>query len=315
MEEIIQAVDRKLLKSELTPDKFLRKTNKGGNEIYITTAKDSPNIMLELARLRELSFRSAGGGSGKSLDMDEFDTMECPYKQLFVWDPDSEEIIGGYRYIMANDIKLSENGQPHLATAEMYYFTDNFIKNYLPYMIELGRSFVQPDYQSSKKGAKSLFALDNIWDGLGALLVKNPNLKYFFGKVTVYQHYNSTARDMIFGFLRKYFPDHENLVYPVDPFEISFTPKQIDNLFNAPTYKENFHILNREVRALGVNIPPLVNAYMGLSPNMSSFGFAVYHEFGELIECCIMIPIDQMYEEKKQRHITTFLEGPENKTV
>lgn len=307
MEEIIAPIDREILKSELTPEKFLRDTNKGNNQVYLITAKDSPNLMMEIGRLRELSFRTSGGGSGKPYDLDEFDAMDEPYQQLFVWDPDAEQILGGYRFIHGSHVKLREDGQPHLVTAEMYHFTPKFIKEYLPHTMELGRSFVQPDYQSSKMGSKSLFALDNLWDGLGALIVNVPDTQYFFGKVTVYPHYNAQARDLLFGFINKHFPDNDNLVYPIDPFKISVTKQQVDDIFTSHDYDENYKILKKEIRNLGTNIPPLVNAYMSLSPCMRSFGFGVYHDFGELIECCILVPIEEMHDEKKQRHIETFL--------
>lgn len=307
MEDIIAPVSRDLIKKELGTCTFLRKTNRGGNEIYVATAAESPNIMEEIARLRELSFRGAGGGTGHSSDSDRYDILEKPYKQLFVWDPDSENILGGYRFISGEDVAFADNGQPLLATAEMYHFTDKFIKEYLPYTIELGRSFVHPEYQASKSGAKGLFALDNLWDGLGALVITNPRMKYYFGKITVYPHYNASARDLIFGFMRKMFPDPDNMVYPIEPFRISYSDEQIDEIFVSGDYKQDLRLLNSKVREMGVDIPPLVNAYMGLSPRMRSFGFAVYHEFGEVIECCIMIPIDQMYEEKKKRHVETFL--------
>ncbi|MBP5260351.1 MAG: GNAT family N-acetyltransferase [Paludibacteraceae bacterium] len=307
MEAIIPPVDRALLKAELTPDKFLRDTNKAGNQIYVTTAAASPVIMREIARLRETAFRLAGGGGGNSLDMDQYDTMDVPYKQLFVWDPDAEEILGGYRFICGPDIRLDAQGQPVLSTAEMYRFSDRFITEYLPYTIELGRSFVHPDYQSSKMGAKSLFALDNLWDGLGAMTVLMPDMKYCFGKVTIYPQYNSVARELIFGFLRKFFPDPEELVTPHTPFPVRMTPAEADVLFPDPDLRTSYRQLNRMVRELGVNIPPLVNAYMGLSPNMRTFGFAEYEDFGHLIEFAISIPLDDIYEEKKKRHIESFM--------
>lgn len=307
MEQIIAPVSRDLLIAELTPAKFFRKTNKGGNEIYVTTAKDSPNIMREIGRIRELSFRSAGGGTGKEVDIDEFDTMDKPYYQLFVWDPDNHEILGGYRFILGENVTLDAKGQPELATSEMFHFSQKFLDEYMPSTVELGRSFVHPDYQSSKLGAKSLFALDNLWDGLGALTVKFPQIKYCFGKVTVYKHYNAEARDLIFGFIRKHFADKENLIYPVEPFRIQFTPEQINARLTSDNYREDFKLLNKEVRALGVNIPPLVNAYLGLSPMMRSFGAAIFKSFGSVIEFAILIPVDQIYEEKKQRHIESYL--------
>lgn len=188
-EPIIEPVSKELLKSELTPERQLRMTNKSNNEIYIITAHNAPNVMREIGRLREIAFREAGGGTGKPMDIDEFDTCANCYKQLIVWNPEAEEIIGGYRYLLGTDWELDENRQPKLATSHMFHFSNKFINDYMPYTIELGRSFVTLEYQSTRRGAKSLFALDNLWDGLGALTVIKPNVKYFFGKMTMYPSY------------------------------------------------------------------------------------------------------------------------------
>ena len=217
MEKIIDPVDVRLLKAELTPDKKLCNTNKADNEIYVIDAFDSPNVLREVGRLREISFRMAGGSSGLSLDLDEFDTMENPYKQIVIWDPEAEAIIGGYRYILGPDVKLGPDGQPLLATAHMFHFSDHFIKEYLPHVIELGRSFVTPDYQSSKAGAKAIFALDNLWDGIGAVMMQHPNIVYFFGKMTMYPSYDHSCRDLILHFLWKHFEDKDDLIRPIEP--------------------------------------------------------------------------------------------------
>ena len=95
MEDIIAPISKELLKAELTEDKRLRMTNKSNNQIYIVTAQDSPNTMKEIGRLREIAFRAAGGGTGMSMDLDEYDLMDNPYKQLIVWNPEAEEILGG----------------------------------------------------------------------------------------------------------------------------------------------------------------------------------------------------------------------------
>ena len=297
-----------LIKAELTPVKKLRDTNKGSNEIYVVNHFDSPNIMLEIGRLREEAFRDSGGGSGLAVDIDEFDTMENPYQQLIVWDPDAERILGGYRFILGGDIKLNENGQPHLATSHMFHFSDKFIKEYLPYTIELGRSFVSPEYQSSKAGAKAIFALDNLWDGLGALAIQRPNMKYFFGKMTMYPEYNREARDLIQYFLFKHFEDKEKLVVPVEPLKIETPVSYMESILTEKEFKEDYKLLNAEVRRLGVNIPPLVNAYMNLSPTMKMFGGGVNHEFSEAEETCILISFDEIYESKVSRHIDSFLQ-------
>jgi hemolysin len=306
-EKIIQPVERELLKSELTPNKQLRLTNKSNNEIYIVTAQDSPNVMREIGRLREIAFRNAGGGTGKALDIDEFDTMEGGYKQLIVWNPDAEDIIGGYRYIYGTDWKMNADGQPLLATSHMFKFSNRFLTDYMPYTVELGRSFVAVEYQSIRKGTKSIFALDNLWDGLGALTVINPKLKYFFGKMTMYPSYIRRGRDMILYFLKKHFDDKENLITPMKPLVIETDPKELETLFSADDFKEDYKILNREIRALGYNIPPLVNAYMGLSPTMKLFGTAINNGFGDVEETGILIAVDEILEEKRVRHIDSFI--------
>ena len=296
-----------LIKAELTPSKKLRDTNKGSNEIYVVNHFDSPNTMLEIGRLREEAFRDSGGGSGLAVDIDEFDTMENPYQQLIVWDPDAERIIGGYRFILGGDIKLNTDGQPHLATSHMFHFSEKFIKEYLPYTIELGRSFVSPEYQSSKAGAKAIFALDNLWDGLGALAIQRPNMKYFFGKMTMYPEYNRVARDLIQYFLFKHFEDKEKLVVPVEPLVIETPVSYMEGVLTEEDFKEDYKLLNAEVRRHGVNIPPLVNAYMSLSPTMKMFGGGINHEFSEAEETCILISFDEIYESKISRHVDSFL--------
>ena len=308
MEPIIAPVSLELIKAELTPNKKLRETNKSHNEIYVITHHDSPNVMREIGRLREEAFRDSGGGSGLSMDIDEFDTMENPYQQLIVWDPDAERILGGYRYILGPDIKLGEDGQPLLATSHMFHFSDRFIKEYLPYTIELGRSFVSPEYQSSKAGAKGLFALDNLWDGLGALCIINPAMKYFFGKMTMYPEFNRQARDLIQHFLFKHFEDKEKLVTPVDPLRIETDRSYMDSILKEDDFKNDYKCLNAEVRRLGENIPPLVNSYMSLSPTMRTFGGGINHEFSEAEETCILITFDEIYEAKKARHIDSYIE-------
>ena len=309
---IIPPVDKELIKAELTPERQLRMTNKSNNAIYIITAHNAPNTMREIGRLREEAFRAAGGGTGKEIDIDEFDTCENCYKQLIVWNPDAEEIIGGYRYLEGENWDLDSNGQPILATSHMFHFSEKFIKEYKDQTVELGRSFVTLGYQSSEKGAKSIFALDNLWDGLGALTVVNKNLKYFFGKMTMYPSYIRCGRDMILYFLKKYFDDKENLIIPIKPLVTETPEEELEQLFCKDTFKEIYKILNHEIRSYGFNIPPLVNAYMNLSPTMKLFGTAINYGFGDVEETGILINIDEIFEEKRMRHIDTFImENPD----
>lgn len=309
MEEIIQPISKRLLKAELTEDKRLRMTNRSHNQIYIITAQDSPNTMQEIGRLREIAFRAAGGGTGKAADIDEYDVMENPYKQLIVWNPEAEEILGGYRYILGTDVQMDEHGAPVLATAHMFNFSKRFLDDYLPTTIELGRSFVTLEYQSTRAGSKGLFALDNLWDGLGALTVVMPNVKYFFGKVTMYPTYHRGGRDMILYFLKKHFADKDGLITPMKPLFLESDEKELADLFCKETFKEDYKILNNEIRKLGYNIPPLVNAYMTLSPTMRMFGTAINYGFGDVEETGILIAVDEILAEKRIRHIQSFIEN------
>ena len=311
-EQIIAPIPKEILKAELTDDKRLRMTNKSRNEIYIVTQHDSPNVLLEIGRQREIAFRAAGGGTGKSVDLDEFDTMDNCYKQLIVWNPEAEEIIGGYRYLLGKDVDFDENGQPILATSHMFHFSDKFIKEYLPKTIELGRSYVSLEYQNTRQNPKSLFALDNLWDGLGALMVIFPDCRYFFGKMTMYPSYIRKGRDMILYFLKKHFDDKENLVIPMKPLQLETPETELEALFCEDDFRKDYRILNREVRAMGLNIPPLVNAYMNLSPTMKLFGTAINYGFGDVEETGILIAVDEILEEKRVRHMESFAkEHPE----
>ena len=312
METIIEKIPTEKIIAELTPDKKVRNTNKAGNEIYVVTWQNAPNIMREIGRLREIAFRAYGGGSGKSVDLDDFDTCEAPYKNLLVWNPEAQEIIGGYRYMLGKDTPLDADGQPVLATSHMFRFSEEFVRDYLPWTIELGRSFVTLEYQSTRMGTKSLFALDNLWDGLGAIVVMESSVKYCFGKFTMYPSYDREARNMILSFLKKRFPDDKQLVWPKQPLQLNVDEAAMKALFTEEDFKKDYRILNREVHARGVAIPPLVNAYMSLSPTMKFFGTAINDEFGDVEESGILIALDEILPEKRMRHVDSFAaEHPE----
>lgn len=310
MEKIIDPVDRQLIINELTPERRLRHANKGDNEIYLVDAFNSPNTMREIGRLREEAFREGGGGTGKECDIDEFDVMDVPCQQLIAWDPIEKAIAGGYRYILGENIKFDDMGRLRIATSHMFKFSPRFLQEYLPSTIELGRSFVSLPYQATKSNQKkALFTLDNLWDGLGALTVIHPQIKYLFGKVTMYPGYGVRCRDLLLGFLYKYFPDPDSLVTPIEQLATDAGSPEVQGMFTGGGYKEDYRILNHLIRKEGKNIPPLVNAYMALSPTMRIFGTAINHEFGNVEETGIFFKISDIFEEKKKRHIGSFIEG------
>lgn len=307
MKPIIDAQPKEVLAEELNATTFLRHTNKGGNEIYVVNDKNAPHTLLEIGRLRELSFRTSGGGTGLDCDVDEYDSGEHAYQQLIVWDPDAQEIIGGYRFIKCKDA-IDENGAVHLSTTHYFDFSKQFVDDFLPKTIELGRSFVQPMYQGKEGGKKSLFSLDNLWDGLGALVVNNPEIAYFFGKVTMYKSFNSDARDQILSFMLDRFPDREKLVVPKDELNVGINAPQTEFLksIEGLDYKSAYSALSNSVKLLGEQVPPLVNNYMSLSDTMRTFGTANNPDFGDVEETGILISIEDIYPEKSERHVETF---------
>ena len=306
IQNIIAPVPVEAIMDELTREKFFRKTNNGGNEIYILSAHDSPNIMREIGRLREISFRNAGGGTGLDCDIDDFDTREENYfLQLIVWNPVDRVIVGGYRFLLCDKLPMDEHGQVDTPTSELFHYSERFVKEYLPDTIELGRSFVQPAYQPTKSLSKGLYSLDNLWDGLGSLIDVYPAAKYYFGKVTMYPQLDRTARDMILYFMKKHFPDNENLVSPRPELNLPILTDeaQLSAVFTADNYRDNYKILVRSVRERGAAVPPLVNAYMNLSSTLRSFGTALNPGFGKVEETGILVTIADIYEEKAKRHM------------
>ncbi len=303
MSDITAKIDRVLIKKELNNNTFARRTNKGNREIFIIDCHDSPNTLNEIGRLREVSFRDAGGGTGKPMDIDEYDTAETPFKQLIVWDPSHEEIVGGYRYLEGYKILESGFDNPSTPTSHLFTLSEKFKKNYLPTTFELGRSFVQPLYQPNYNLRKGMYSLDNLWDGLGWLIVQQPKMEYFFGKITMYPNFNAEARDTIHFFLNMYFADNDKLVFPTEEFKYKTDLLATSNLLLGNDYLADFKILNSIVRERGENIPPLVNAYMNLSQTMKYFGTAINHRFGAVEETGISIQISDIYAAKKKRHI------------
>lgn len=306
MEPIIEAVDRQLILQELEGH-LLRPSNKGGNLIYDITSHQAPNTMREIGRLREISYRAGGGATGKQMDTDEMDYMDRPYHQLIVWDPDNQEIISGYRYLLGHEAVLDDKGQPFITSAHLFHYSEQFIRDYLPHTIEFGRAFVQPKYQRREMGVKALFALDNVWDGIGAIMHNNPDIIYMIGKVTIYPSYPVEARELIYDYLDRYHRGAEGLFAPYHPMPNS--PELIShNPFSGENAQENYHLLQKAVRDLGAVIPPMFSAYLNLTNDLQFFGNAVNDELANVYETGIMVDLRTVYEDKSKRYINPYIE-------
>ena len=308
MKEIIPPIDTALLLKELEGH-LLRPSNKADNLIYDITAHECPNVMREIARLREISYRDGGGATGNEMDIDEMDTMPKPHHQLIVWDPVNQQIIGGYRYLLGSEAEI-RNGQPFITSAHLFRYSERFIRDFLPQTIEFGRAFVQPMYQKSEMGVKALFALDNIWDGIGAVLYNHPEIRYMIGKVTIYPDYNETARELIYTYLDRYHRGEEGLFGPYHPLAI----RSLDHSpFEGEDKQENYHILQHAVREQGTVIPPMFSAYLNITNDLLFFGNAVNDELANVYETGIMVDLNTVYPEKKERYMTPYAKWLESK--
>lgn len=308
MKKIIDPVPTGLIKAELTAARKLMDTNKGGNELYVVDCNNAPNTLREIGRLREVAYRQAGGCSGNEVDLDEYDFLPKPYQQLIVWDPDAEAIIGGYRFLLGKDVAFKPDGQPNVTSSHLFHFSEKFIKDYLMKTMELGRSFVAPEYQSSRAGAKAIFTMDNLWDGIIGVLLSNPGVEYFFGKMTIYKSYDKSGRELIMRFLEKHFPDNEGLIRPFKPLKAHTDPRLLDLIIKESDLKSDLRCLKNALRQLGTAMPPLVNSYINTSSTMKIFGSTVNDELSDAVETGLMICFDEIYSDKRDRHIRTFIE-------
>ena len=312
MKPVIEPVSREVLKAELNPESLLRTTNRAGNELYIV-GPEAVNVIREIGRLREIAFRAGGGGTGEPLDIDKFDTDPAyGYRQLVLWDPEAQEIIGGYRFCLCDEAVFDREGQPMLTSSHMFHFTKKFIRHYLPHTMELGRSFVSVEYQSSRSGAKSLYSLDNLFDGIAAIgILFKKRIRYFFGKATIYREYPTEARELVMCFLRKYFGKGHRLLRIRKEVKVEKnTRRRYYRLFKGLDYKEGYRVLKGKVQEMGVSIPPLVNTYMNLSPTMIFFGTGINDEFGDVYDSGLLVTFKDLYPDKQKRHLESFL--PQN---
>lgn len=304
---IIDPIPAEVLKKELNADTFLRTTNRGNNEIYIVNNENSPNVLREIGRLREVAFRAVGGGSGKECDLDHFDLEDKACFQLVVWNPEDEEIIGGYRFTRWKMASFQDNGQPFVNTEHLFDFSQKFIDEYFPYCVEMARAFIQPKYQSAAMGRKALFALDNLWDGIGGIVATDPSVKYLAGKVTIYSSSPDMSRKAMIWYLDHYLGDREGLLTSKRPE--TWTEEEdafFRTMFEGQDYKEGYITLNNYVKSLNDTIPPLIHSYIGLSETMKTFGTTFDPDFGDCYDTAMMITIDDIYQAKKDRYINSF---------
>ena len=246
--------------------------------------------MEAVGRLREQAFREAGGGTGKPLDIDCHDLATNGYHQLIAWDIAKKQIVGGYRYIIC-----SEDATEHISTLKYFAPSPYFIRHYLPYAVELGRSFVIHD------GGNSLFGMSALWQGLAAMVSQIGGVRYLFGKVTVYPHYEPEAYRLLRLFLKQFHPSQHALLRAFHPHSIA----EDENPFTEENYDSSYTLLLSLLRQRGEHLPPMINAYMRLCRSMQSFDTVCNNDFGNTYETAILLPLNEIAPAFKERYFRT----------
>lgn len=285
------------LARELAGDQRIRGVK--GLDVYSVTAGDAPRIMEEIGRIREAEFRKEGGGTGRSADIDCFDLGDTPYRQLVVWDAQQQELVAAYRYILCRDARR-QGPHPAIATECLFEFSNDFRRAYLPHAIELGRSVVN---RSARRRYLGLFAA---WAGLGALVREHRDIRYLFGKVTMYPTYSVAARDVLLHFFRLHCPDPAKLVRPRRHLEVVPASAEFGSLFEGRDFDTDYAMLRTRLKQLGELIPPLMISYLGLSRTMKAFGTARNTAFGNVDETAILITIDDINQDARTRFIDSY---------
>jgi len=302
MENILEPVTREKLIKDLNHCKLIRNTLRKNNEVYSFTFQEAPSLMIEVARLREKAYRSIGCGSGKSVDIDQFDKGPDAYRQLIVWNPKDREIIGGYRYAIGKNY-LQQTHQ--LSMSHYFRFSKKFVSEYLPQSIELGRAWVNPLYQPSANESRSIFALDNLWEGIGAVIAENKEVQFLYGKVTIPESYHQIARILLTWFMNHYLRDTDHLLFPRTPVD-SPTVLSIGGIeIVGSNPEQDFRIISNYIKSLGTVVPPLINAYMKLASKIVAFGTAVNPELDHAFETGILIDVKDIFPEKYSRYVQT----------
>ena len=298
---VIHPVSARQLRFQIYNNEFIGQTT-DGKKIFLVEYEKSKDIIREIARLRELTFRKVGEGTGTKKDSDKFDKY---YKHIVLWDDNQLEIVGSYRLANGKSV-LTELNTDAFYTSTLFKFNNNFIP-LLFNAVELGRSFVQSKYWNS-------FALDYLWQGIGRYLSINQHIRYLFGPVSLSNNYSSEAKDMIVFFFSKWFPPKRNYITSINPFELSKNSvKKLNQIFNGDDYQKELVILKNLLDNHGFTIPVLYKQYadLCLPGGVQFLGFNIDSNFGNCVDALILVDLYYLKENKKRRYLNrnTFIDN------
>ncbi|MEL0081594.1 MAG: GNAT family N-acetyltransferase, partial [Gammaproteobacteria bacterium] len=284
---------RQELKQELESGQLLGNTSDGKQIILLDWQPDS-SVIREIGRLREYSFRKVGEGSGKRRDLDQYDQH---YKHLVLWDDRSLEMVGAYRFGDTRSI-LQAAGVKGLYTASLFEFDPRF-EPVFEHGLELGRSFVQPQYWGSR-------ALDYLWQGLGAYLRHHREIRYLFGPVSISERYPRAATDLLVNFYLLYFGDERGLVTSKNPYRIGDSEyREAAKLFTGKNFRDDLQELKLQLSQFGLTIPTLYKQYTDLceAGGVRFLDFGVDPAFSGCTDGFILVELDRVKAQKRKRYI------------
>jgi hypothetical protein len=284
---------RQTIKQELRKGELLGETSDGKQIILVDWFPES-SVIREIGRLRELSFRKVGEGTGERRDLDKYDHH---YRHLVLWDNEALEIVGAYRLGEGNLI-LEKKGKKGFYAENLFEFKKPFEK-YLADSLELGRSFVQPNYWGSR-------ALDYLWQGLGAYLRHNPKIKYLFGPVSISAHYPQASRDMLVYFYNNYFGHTEKLVSSNNPCQINEqTLDEFRNIFKGDDFNQDMKELKNRLSMQNMSIPTLYKQYSDLcvEDGVKFLDFGIDPDFSGCTDGFLLVDVSKIKDSKRKRYI------------
>ncbi|TKB54268.1 lysophospholipid acyltransferase family protein [Ferrimonas aestuarii] len=281
------------IEAQLAQSQLLGHTADGMQIFVYQGGRQSP-LMRELGRCRELAFRAVGEGSGNSRDLDAFDDH---YFQLILWNPSKRQIVGAYR--------MGDAAKPNskLYSATLFQYLPGMTP-YLHQGLELGRSFVMPEYWGKR-------ALDSLWQGIGAFLAANPQYRYLFGAVSVSAQLPVEAKDLLIGFYQRHFSPPANEPQKANhrtPYQSRLTPLQLESIF-CGDYQSDFKTLKQRLKQLGVTVPTLYKQYGELCDKggVQFIDFGIDPDFSDCIDGLVLIDTHKLKLKRRRRYISPYV--------
>lgn len=253
----------------------------GPFSVWLAESRQIPSVLEEIGRLREITFREAQEGTGRSSDLDRFDEH---YRHLFLWHHEKAEVVGGYRLGFVDTI-VREHGLEGLYTHSLFRFGPDLLRQ-LPPAIEFGRSFIRPEYQ------KKYNSLLLIWRGIGRLIAGFPRYQILFGPVSISRDYETVSRNLLVHFLKrhKFNDDLSRHVSPRQPYRAEEMKLGTDNeLLSSLSDIENVSLLISEIEKDGKGVPVLLKHYLKLNGKLLSFN--VDTAFSDVVDGLLMVDL------------------------